>query len=867
MSYSGVANLNESSPPPLVGRAVETDLISRAIEIGKGLFFSGPAGVGKSRLMSEAHSVLKQQGFDVIEILGAQATVSIPLTPLLGLIDLEQPGDLARLVLTELNRRARNGPVAMLVDDIHQLDDGSAAIINRIAVSGLAQVFATHRTSEPAPTAAEALWKDGHLDRIDVQPLTRQHTRELADTLLGPLDSTTHEWLWDITAGHPLFLRELLTDAQLSDRVKHSGQVASIVPPEGIPPRLLEIIGRKVHALAGEKRRALDLVAVCGSAPADVISTLGGGAALRSLIDEGTCLLSRGEVFPSHPLITEAAVASLAPAEKRQLRIDLANGLDEVDGDHDVKAVLMRLEADEQPDANQLRYAFQSTLESRNAKLAQRIGSALLEQQADPMVAARLGTAYAMNQDWQRADPLFEQAIELGSADQVDEFYLMWLGARFEFSNDPTEGMALAQQVVASTSGVANQVARALSFRVRMFVEPLDKIYEEQQSMLDENLDERARAMVALNQTLLARTMLRPQIAAELADAEFDLDDDVLAGGRNLISRATALMWTEGIDPALALLDEWWPEVAERGDADLEALVHMARFIIQSAARNTTKAQVALDALRDIEYRIVDQRSENILLGDRVLLESRTAVFQTAAEDYVHRYETADPATFAFGGTALLIAASRAARRDGADPKPLRERAVAHARARGAVLDEVWALREEYSLGDSATEETVARLEEIASVAGPGLARFLADEAAAHLAGDAAALDQVSLDLEAFGAIGAAWDAVAAAQLFHRRSGDMTSALRSERRSHQLAALDPLARSPIHALMEPVLTDRELEVAVLVASGKTNAETGDELFLSPRTVGRHLERIFTRLDIHSRGEIAEIISTLDLEIG
>lgn len=48
------------------------------------------------------------------------------------------------------------------------------------------------------------------------------------------------------------------------------------------------------------------------------------------------------------------------------------------------------------------------------------------------------------------------------------------------------------------------------------------------------------------------------------------------------------------------------------------------------------------------------------------------------------------------------------------------------------------------------------------------------------------------------------------------------------------------------------LTDREVEVLRLVAAGKTNREIAGELFLSQKTVARHLSNIFTKLDVNSR---------------
>jgi DNA-binding CsgD family transcriptional regulator len=52
------------------------------------------------------------------------------------------------------------------------------------------------------------------------------------------------------------------------------------------------------------------------------------------------------------------------------------------------------------------------------------------------------------------------------------------------------------------------------------------------------------------------------------------------------------------------------------------------------------------------------------------------------------------------------------------------------------------------------------------------------------------------------------------------------------------------------------LTAREREVLEHVAAGKTNREVADELFLSVRTVDRHLSRIFDKLGVNSRAAAA-----------
>jgi DNA-binding NarL/FixJ family response regulator len=48
------------------------------------------------------------------------------------------------------------------------------------------------------------------------------------------------------------------------------------------------------------------------------------------------------------------------------------------------------------------------------------------------------------------------------------------------------------------------------------------------------------------------------------------------------------------------------------------------------------------------------------------------------------------------------------------------------------------------------------------------------------------------------------------------------------------------------------LTAREVEVLRLVAAGLTNAQVAARLFLSPRTVDRHLDSIYSKLAVSTR---------------
>jgi DNA-binding CsgD family transcriptional regulator len=61
------------------------------------------------------------------------------------------------------------------------------------------------------------------------------------------------------------------------------------------------------------------------------------------------------------------------------------------------------------------------------------------------------------------------------------------------------------------------------------------------------------------------------------------------------------------------------------------------------------------------------------------------------------------------------------------------------------------------------------------------------------------------------------------------------------------------------AAPESLMTAQEMQIARLAAEGLSNREIGQRLYLSPRTVGSHLYRIFPKLGIRSRSQLATLL--------
>ena len=81
-----------------------------------------------------------------------------------------------------------------------------------------------------------------------------------------------------------------------------------------------------------------------------------------------------------------------------------------------------------------------------------------------------------------------------------------------------------------------------------------------------------------------------------------------------------------------------------------------------------------------------------------------------------------------------------------------------------------------------------------------------------------------------------------------------------QRAEHELLATGEHARKRTVATLDD-LTTQELQVAQMARDGLSNPEIGARLFISPRTVKYHLQKVFIKLDITSRGQLDHALPT------
>ena len=106
-------------------------------------------------------------------------------------------------------------------------------------------------------------------------------------------------------------------------------------------------------------------------------------------------------------------------------------------------------------------------------------------------------------------------------------------------------------------------------------------------------------------------------------------------------------------------------------------------------------------------------------------------------------------------------------------------------------------------------------------------------------------------------------EAAADAAVTRLWAGERREAAAAERRSGLLAqrAGDPVTPALQAIEVRVQLTPAERETALLAAAGQTNKELAGQLHLSPRTVENRLYRVYEKLGISSRAELARALGS------
>lgn len=318
----------------LVGRDAELELamdILRQEGAGAVLLVADP-GIGKTALAAEIAARLAGE-MVVMRVHGSPALSAVPygvLAPYLLDLPVEQatsPVSILREFWSQFEKR-RGGEGArllLIVDDAHDLDEGSTQILAELVTAGWARLVATSRPRPGLPAALLQLWYDGLAERLELHPLDKHSVTELAEkTLDGTVMSSAAEVLHSASEGNPLLLHCLLEDSKTEGNlVRRNGVWLLTKALSGGGESLAEVVRNRVLRTSEAEREAMYIIALSEPVPAAVLDAQVGRDTVRALMDSRLVLSANGPGGPLkmwHPLYSEALRKIVSPARSLQIR-------------------------------------------------------------------------------------------------------------------------------------------------------------------------------------------------------------------------------------------------------------------------------------------------------------------------------------------------------------------------------------------------------------------------------------------------------------------------------------------------------------------------------------------------------------------
>lgn len=851
---------------PLAGR--EDDIAGALALIAgdqAGIMLVGAAGVGKSRLADEVADRLAHAGHHVARLAGTATTSALPLAAAAPVLPADG-ADAGLPVLLSFRRAlaaaAAGRPVTLVVDDAHLLDEASATLLYQVTAAGEAKVVATQRSGTVAPDVVERLWWDGLVRRVEIGPLPRAATEELAGSIAGrALDPAAAERLWTLSEGNPLFVRELL----LAERDAPTGAAVT---------RLADLVHRRLAGLDADARDLLRAIAFGEPLGAGELDHLAPSSTLVALERAGLIAATDDErhlvVRVVHPFYGEVLRSETPPEQRRQILYRLAEGLQATGarrrGDV-VRLATWSVESGLDIAGDVLARAAEVARFSGDFELAERLArEAFSRRRTFPVGQVLADILYHSGQAPETlalADELDELAVgdERAVAAMVRAISEYWHhgheAAALE-ALDPIDRLPrteLTEEAVcvrATLHAFAGRPGAAIELAQPLIERPPGRVH--------------IQAALALSQAL--RSQLRPLAALDVVDTAIEVyaglgEQGLLIGSRELGAARVANLVDAG---RFAEAEAYAEDLARQAEATGESSRTAHALLSEGWLRlQQGRTAAAVDAL------VASSRSFELMGHWGMQRWARAALALAHAQrgdPGPARALLAEVDAAAAHPARVFDAAAHRARAwlawlDG-DQDVAHDLLVAGADALGATGDrngEVACLHDVARLGrGDAVSDRLDRL--LVDAEGPFYAALRAHVAALGRR----SADALGAAADGFAAVGAwllASEAAHAADEAARAAGDVRSAAAWGLRGEQWRGRCDEVRSPgLVAASAPVpLTRREREVARLAAEGLPRRDMAERLFVGVRTIDSHLVRIYAKLGVRNRAELARALET------
>jgi DNA-binding CsgD family transcriptional regulator len=908
----------ERAPTALLGRSGEQGTLDRLLDAARAgrsssLVIRGEAGIGKTALLD--YVVERASGCRLARVRGVESEREFAFAGLLQLCGgstleraerlvgpqrdalmrafgfIEGPAPEGFLVglaaLSLLSDVAEEQPLVCLLDDVQWLDSESVSVLafvaRRLDAEPVVMVFAVRDSTDVQEL-------DG-LPELVLSGLGDADARLLLEAVLpGGLDEQVRSRIVAETRGNPLALLELpraLTPAELAGGF-------GLPDGRGLSGRVEQSFLRRVQSLPREPQRLLLVAAAEAVGDAAVVAQ----AAVRLGIDsdamvpaENAGLIAFGPgVRFRHPLVRSAAYRAATPHERRQAHAALASALDpERDPD---RVAWHRAHAAAGPDES-VAAELERSASRAEARGGAAAAAAFLERAAelspDPanrgtraLVAARMkldaGAAEAAERLVAVAttSPLGE--LDLARAERLRA----WIAyARTRGSDTPSLLSTAAKRLEPLDPELAREThLEALAAAVRRGRSALDtRVVEAAEAATLPAGQEPARAIDLLLEAVVAR-LTRGYEPAPVARA--------LAALRAEGFRRENLVWW--LLACELALERWEADVCEviassvgrvaRESGGLRllpfALSHSAAHrlylgefgvaeqlleeaeTIRAATRSPyfVTASVVLAAWRGDRETTNKLREEAVEAGRArgegfaiELAEWATAVLHNGRGEYADAAIAAERAydldVIGFGGLVLPELIEAAVR---SNNLPMAEVAFASLIERSSASTTEWARGIEAAARALLSEGPDAEAHYLEALEQLGRSRVIVLHTRAQLTyGEWLRREGRRVDARA--------QLKAALSAFETMGAEGFA----DRARRELLATGERVRKRTDDTRDD-LTPQEAQIARLAADRLTNPEIGAQLYLSPRTVEYHLHKVFQKLGIRSRRELASALS-------
>ncbi len=887
----------------------------------RGLVLEGEAGVGKSTLWTAGLESAEQRGFQVLSSRPAEAERGLPHVVLADLLEdvvekvlptlsaprrlaLERallmdsapeyeldPRALAVAVRASFQVLAEERPLVVAVDDTQWVDSSSA----RALAFGLRRLRSEHillllarRLDErgEGPAVAEAFEPDA-VERLRVGPLSIGAIHTILQRRLGrPFARPTLRRLHEISGGNPFYALEL------GRGLDAAGSTVDSLEPFPVPETLERLVGARLAGLGGAAREALLLTAAHGRPSPALLGAAGiSPNALEPAFAAQVVELSTDEVRFTHPLLASVLYQESSEEERRGAHGRLAAVVDDP-----VERARHLALASDAPD-EQVAAALESAATLVRARGTISAAAELCEY------ALRLTPLDALEDRHRRTLAAARAHIEAAGMERARALLLDLLPQVDAGSR--AEALVLLSEIAAG--GV--DVARAIELRREALeaAAELPTLRAEIHLWLGQVVSgtegERSAAEHAVAALKLAEELddhgLRARVLATLAHNAFRAGDPdalllVERAERALATvdpqqRAQATLWFVGpliytyrLERARALLEGVERDWSDRDELIMEHALFMRGHLELRAGRFALADDYAERARVIIREYAVDEADEqplNIALVAQIaahrgnLERARTLTERnlpvTENSPIMHSTDVALLGLVELWGgrpheAAAHFAAAQDERRRNGDKEPASFWwRAGHAEALLALgrVDDAGALVDSWEVeasrcGRDGVQAEVRRCRGLVAAA-----RGDTDAAAAELAGAVAEHEAIG---DMFGRARAllALGGVRRGVRQRRAARETIEAALEGFEACGAAAWAEKARSELgtiggRARIEG-LTPAEGRIAALVAEGRSNREVAAALFLTEHTVATALTRVYRKLGVRSRTELARL---------